>query len=311
MESNALEGIKLNWNPDTTIALNFAIAFIMFGVALGLNKENFIELFRHPKPTLTGIFSQFVLLPFFTFILVWIFNPLPGLALGMILVAACPGGNVSNFFSSIGKGNVALSVSLTIAASLLAVIFTPLNFEFWGGMLDNTSGLMKKVNINFFQMARLVFFAIALPLIIGIITKEKLPAITKKIKAPIKYISFIILIAIIALAFASNYKLFLAYYHYIIALVFVHNALALAIGYYFSRLMILSKRDTRSITIETGIQNSALGLLIIFSIFNGQGGMALIAAWWGIWHIISGFAISQFFIFREAQEAKNATTILR
>ena len=128
---------------------------------------------------------------------------------------------------------------------------------------------------------------------------------------PIKYISFIILIAIIALAFASNYKLFLAHYHYIIALVLVHNALALAIGYYFSRLMKLSKRDTRSITIETGIQNSALGLLIIFSVFNGQGGMALIAAWWGIWHIISGFAISQFFIFREAQATKNATTILR
>lgn len=311
MESDVLEGVKLHWNPDTTIALNFAIAFIMFGVALGLNKENFIELFKHPKPTLTGIFSQFVLLPFFTFILVWIFNPLPGLALGMILVAACPGGNLSNFFTSIGKGNVALSVSLTIVASLLAVIFTPLNFEFWGGMLDNTSGLLKKVNINFFQMAQLVFFAIALPLIIGIVTKEKLPALTKKIQVPIKYISFIILVAIIAVAFASNYELFLAYYHYIIALVLVHNALALAIGYYFSRLMKLNTRDTRSVTIETGIQNSALGLLIIFSVFNGQGGMALIAAWWGIWHIISGFAISQFFIFREAQAAKNTTTILQ
>jgi len=298
MEADVLDGVKLNWNSETTVALKFAIAFIMFGVALGLSKENFIELFKNPKPTLTGIISQFILLPLFTFVLVWLFNPLPGLALGMILVAACPGGNLSNFFSSIGKGNVALSISLTVAASFLAVILTPINFEFWGGMLDNTAPLLKKVNINFLQMMGLVFFTIALPLILGFLFKEKFPAITGKIIKPIKYASFIILIAIIVLAFTSNYQLFLKYYHLIIGLVLIHNALALAIGYYFSRIMKVSNQDTRAITIETGIQNSSLGLLIIFSVFNGQGGMALIAAWWGIWHIISGFAISQFFAYQ-------------
>ena len=303
MDTDVLDGVKLNWNPETTIALNFAIAFIMFGVALGLTRKNFVDLFRNPKPTLTGIFSQFVLLPLFTFILVWLFEPLPGLALGMILVAACPGGNLSNFFSSIGKGNVALSISLTIAASFLAVILTPVNFEFWGGMLSNTSSLLKKVNIDFFQMVRLVFFTIALPLILGFFFKERFPGITAKIMKPIKYLSFMILIGIIVMAFASNYELFVEYYHYIIALVLIHNALALGIGYYFSRIMKVSQQDTRAITIETGIQNSGLGLLIIFTVFNGQGGMALIAAWWGIWHIISGFAISQYFAFRSRQPA--------
>ena len=298
METDALEHVKLNWSPDTTFALNFAIAFIMFGVSLGLKKENFIDLFKNPKPTLTGIISQFVLLPFFTFILVWLIHPIPGLALGMILVAACPGGNVSNFFSSIGKGNVALSISLTVAASFLAVLFTPFNFEFYGGLLDNTASLLKLVNINFLEMAQIVFFTIALPLVLGFVFKDRLPWLTEKIRNPIKYISFLILIAIIVLAFSSNYVLFLKYYHYVIALVLLHNALALGIGYYFSRLMKNNQMDTRTITIETGIQNSGLGLLIIFTVFNGQGGMALIAAWWGIWHIISGFAISQFFAYR-------------
>jgi BASS family bile acid:Na+ symporter len=303
MNTDALENVKLNWNPDTTIALNFAIGFIMFGVALGLTKSNFIELYKNPRPTLTGIISQFILLPLFTFILVWLFKPLPGLALGMILVAACPGGNVSNFFSALGKGNVALSVSLTAMASLLAVVFTPFNFEFWGGMLDNTSTLIKKVDISFFQMVKLVFFTIALPLIIGLIFKVKFPALTAKIDKPVRYLSFLILMAIIALAFASNYELFLKYYHYVIALVLVHNALALAIGYFFSRMMHNNAQDTRSITFETGIQNSGLGLLIIFTVFKGQGGMALIAAWWGIWHIISGFAVSQYFAYKSAQPA--------
>lgn len=307
METDPLEGVKLNWSDDTTLALNFAIAFIMFGVALGLTKQNFIDLFKSPKPALTGIISQFVLLPFFTFLLVWIVNPLPGLALGMILVAACPGGNLSNFFSSIGKANVALSISLTIAASLLAVIFTPFNFEFYGGMLDDTSSILTKVNISFFDMAKIVFFIIGLPLIAGILFREKFPEMTKKIQKIIRYISFLILIALTALAFVANYELFLEYYHYIIALVLVHNALAFSVGYIFSRIMKLNIPDSRSITIETGIQNSALGLVIIFSFFDGYGAMALIAGWWGIWHIISGFAISQFFVFREARLTKTAT----
>jgi BASS family bile acid:Na+ symporter len=311
MEANPLDGVELNWSDDTTIALNFAIAIIMFGVALGLTKKNFIDLFKSPKPALTGIVSQFVLLPLFTFLLVWVVNPLPGLGLGMILVAACPGGNLSNFFSSIGKANVALSISLTVAASFLAVIFTPLNFEFYGGMLDNTSGILKEVNINFFQMAQLVFFTIALPLILGVLFRDKLPALTEKIKKPIKYISFLILIALTVLAFAANYSLFLRYYQYIIALVLAHNALALAVGYTFSRIMKLNKPDSRSITIETGIQNSALGLVIIFSFFDGYGAMALIAGWWGVWHIISGFAISQFFVYREARLTKAATVSVK
>lgn len=310
MEADPLDGVKLNWSDDTTIALNFAIAFIMFGVALGLTKQNFIDLFKNPKPTLTGIVSQFVLLPLFTFLLVWLINPHPGLALGMILVAACPGGNLSNFFSSIGKANVALSISLTVAASFLAVIFTPLNFEFWGGMLNNTTGLLKKVNISFFEMMETVFFIIALPLVAGVLFREKFPTATEKIKKVIKYISFLILIALTILAFAANYALFLEYYHYIIALVLAHNALALSVGYVFSRIMKLSKADSRSITIETGIQNSALGLVIIFSFFDGHGAMALIAGWWGIWHIISGFAISQFFVFREARLTKTTTVVV-
>jgi bile acid:Na+ symporter, BASS family len=297
MEPEVLDNVQLNWNPNTTIALNFAIGFIMFGVSLGLEKENFINIFRNPKATLTGIISQFILLPFFTFILIWLLNPIPWLALGMILVAACPGGNVSNFFSSVGKGNVALSVSLTIAASFLAVILTPINFEFYGGLSESTSPLLKMVDINFFDMAKLVFFTIALPLVIGFIFKQKLPLQSEKIKSPVKYISFVILIAIIVLAFSSNYELFLKYYHYVIILVLLHNALALAVGYYFSRIMKINRQDTRSVTIETGIQNSGLGLLIIFTVFNGQGGMALIAAWWGIWHIISGFAVSQYFAY--------------
>jgi len=115
--------------------------------------------------------------------------------------------------------------------------------------------------------------------------------------------SFLILLAIIALAFKNNFSLFLEYYDYVIYIVLLHNALALATGYFFSRGLKNSPADVRSITIETGIQNSGLGLIIIFNFFDGHGGMAIITAWWGIWHIISGFIISKIFSFRMAYAA--------
>ncbi|MDW7693462.1 bile acid:sodium symporter family protein [Flammeovirgaceae bacterium SG7u.111] len=299
-EGDVLEGVRLEFNDGNLLLLNLSIALIMFGVALSLKKENFLDVVKHPRAVLTGIVSQFILLPIVTFLLVWFSDPLPGLALGMILVAACPGGNLSNFFSFLGKGNVALSISLTTVASLAAIIFTPLNLQFWGSILGSTNSLLRKVDIEFVEMFQTVAMIIAVPLILGVFVNEKFPRISALIQKPLKYISVLILVAILVIAFTKNYNLFLQYYHYIIMLVVFHNGLALATGYLFSKIVGNSSQDTRSITIETGIQNSGLGLVIIFTFFDGQGGMALITAWWGIWHIISGFAISQFFAYRVA-----------
>ena len=128
-----LTNVSIDFSEDSLTLLNFSIAFIMFGVAMSINRKEFQEIGRNPKSVLIGASSQFILLPAVTFLLVWLFKPLEGLALGMILVAACPGGNVSNFFSQLSKGNVALSVSLTGVATILASFMTPINFSFWGG----------------------------------------------------------------------------------------------------------------------------------------------------------------------------------
>lgn len=293
-----LSDVQVNFSEGGLLALNISIAFIMFGVALSLKRENFKEVARNPRATVTGVLSQFVLLPALTFLLVWIIKPLPGLALGMILVAACPGGNVSNFFSLLAKGNVALSVSLTVIATLLASFMTPLNFELWGGILPYTSALLKSINLNFLDMLETVTVILAIPLVLGIWFAKQFPKITNKISKPIKYISFFILIGIIILAFYNNFQLFLDYYHYVFLIVLLHNAVALAGGFYFSKLMGNSFIDNRSISIETGIQNSGLGLILIFNFFDGHGGMAIITAWWGIWHIISGFIISKVYSYR-------------
>lgn len=290
---NDLDQIRLDFDESNLFLLNLSIAFIMFGVSLGLDTSNFKTIIKYPRAAITGSASQFLLLPALTFLLVWILKPHPSLAMGMILVAACPGGNVSNFFSFIAKGNVALSVSLTMLASCLSIIMTPLNIEFWGGFLERKQNI--NIEISFLQLMQTIVLIIGIPLALGMLTRRFFPRFSEKAQQVTKYLSFLILLAIISMAFLKNYELFLDYYQYIVLLVLSHNAVALLSGYYFSKFLKNTERDTRTITIETGIQNSGLGLVLIFNFFDGQGGMALITAWWGIWHILSGFIISQYF----------------
>lgn len=286
--------LHLDFNEDNLIALNISIAIIMFGVALGIDKQKFIEITKNPKSVFVGVFSQFLLLPALTFILILIARPFPELALGMILVAACPGGNVSNFYSSISNGNIALSISLTAIATVGAVFMTPINFTFWSELyLNKNSDLV--IELDFWNMLKTVSIILGIPLILGVWFASKFKAATLKIIKPIKILSFLILVGIIVIAFSKNVDIFMEYYQYIIYLVFIHNAIALLSGFYLAKFFKLPISDQRTISIETGIQNSGLALVIVFGMFNGNGGMALIAAWWGIWHIISGFILAMIF----------------
>lgn len=286
--------LHLNFNEDNLLALNISIAIIMFGVALGIDKQKFIEIKREPKSVFTGVFSQFLLLPALTFLLILIARPLPEIALGMILVAACPGGNVSNFYSSISNGNIALSISLTAIATVGAVFMTPINFTFWSELyLNKNSDLV--IELEFWSMLKTVSIILGIPLVLGLWFASKFKKATAKILKPIKILSFLILVAIIVLAFTKNVDIFKEYYHYIIYIVLIHNAIALLSGFYLAKMLKLPIEDQRTISIETGIQNSGLALVIVFGMFNGNGGMALIAAWWGIWHIISGFVMAMIF----------------
>jgi len=301
----AFDSIRLNFSPASLHALNFAIAFVMFGVALEIKLVHFKKLLLNPVSAIIGFVSQFLMLPFLTFLLVIALRDYitPTIALGMILVAACPGGNISNFISSLSKGNVALSVSLTAIATMGAIIFTPLNFAIWGKLaigFFNTHGsaaLVRPIEIDAIQMFRTVFIILGVPIILGIFTNEKFPKFTSRILKPIKTISIIIFSAVVVLALAKNFVYFKMVIQYIFLIVLAHNALAFSSGYLLPAIFKRPLVDRKTISIETGIQNSGLALVLIFNprIFPPElelGGMAIIAAWWGIWHIVAGMFIA-------------------
>jgi BASS family bile acid:Na+ symporter len=289
---NALDSVQLNFSPDNLLGLNIALAIIMYGVALELKWADFQYLVQNPKGFAVGIFSQFFVLPFLTWVLIMLLNPPSSIALGMFLVAACPGGNVSNFLTSLAKGNVALSVSLTAVSSVAAIFLTPFNFSFWAGHYPPTSQLLQEVQLDTLEVFLTIGLILGIPLILGILTTSKLPEISKKLAKAIKPLSLVIFGALVLLALLGNFDLFKTYIGAIFLWVLAHNFLGLAGGYLTAKLARLPFKDVKTISIETGIQNSGLGLVLIFSFFAGLGGMALITAWWGIWHLISGIILA-------------------
>lgn len=287
-----IDEVMLNFSPTSLQILNAVLAIVMFSIAIDLKPSDFKKLARDPKPLLTGLASQFLVLPALTFCLVLATTPRPSIALGLMLVAACPGGNISNFITHRAGGNAALSVSMTAFATIFAILLTPINIAFWGSLYEPTRAILRQTSIDPVSVAITVGVMLVLPLCLGVMLNAKRPDITRRLRTPLQYLSMGIFIAFVVLALAANWALFLEYAEAVAALVIAHNALALGAGFAVATLAGLSAFDRRAIMIETGIQNSGLGLILIFGFFSGLGGMAVVAAFWGIWHAVSGLALA-------------------
>ena len=287
-----IDDAVLDFSASSLTLLNAILAVVMFSIAIDLKLSDFKVLARSPKPVLVGLASQFLLLPALTYLLVIVAQPRPSVALGLILVAACPGGNISNFITHRAGGNAALSVSMTAIATVGAILLTPLNIAFWGSLYAPTAEILRATSIDPVSIAVTVGLMLVLPLVLGILLNARRPDLTRRIRRPLQWLSMAIFLAFIAVALASNWGLFLTFGTTIAGLVILHNALGLGGGYALATLMGLSPYDRRAVTIETGIQNSGLGLVLIFSFFGGLGGMAIVAGFWGVWHAISGLALA-------------------
>ncbi|MBX2968386.1 MAG: bile acid:sodium symporter family protein [Cyclobacteriaceae bacterium] len=292
---------KLNFSPASLQVLNVCIGIIMFGVALSIKPEHFYQLKHQKKALFTGLASQYLLLPLLTYLLLLVITPSPGIALGMILVASCPGGNVSNFFTLLSRGNVALSVTLTAFSSLLAFVITPANFFFWSSLAGYKS-LLRSFEIDFMDLFINMILILLLPLVLGMLVNRFFPNVSEKISKPVRTTSILILIGFIVVTLYFNAAAFRDYILLVFWLVVFHNGLALSGGYGLSWLLKNDNKVHRAVAIETGIQNSGLALVLIFTFFNGNGYMALIAAWWGVWHLVSGFIFAYMFQRKSIQQ---------
>jgi bile acid:Na+ symporter, BASS family len=288
---NEFDYIKINFNEGQIDLLNFCLAFLMFGVALEIDLTQFRSLFKRPKAIFVGLSAQFLLLPLITLLLIAILKPSPSIMAGMLLIAACPGGNVSSYAAHLAKANIPLSILLSAISSLTCVVTTPAIFKLFSSIVG--SDVMTGFDISFLDMASAMVKIVLLPLILGLLSRKMFFNLTEKLLPFIKSISFIIFIGFIIAALASNLDNLMNYIHIVFFIVIIHNTLGLILGYLSARWLGLGIADARTVSIEAGIQNSGLALVLIFNFFHGNGGMSLIAAWWSVWHLISALSIAK------------------
>lgn len=309
----SLDTLNINLGSGEMVIVNFILAFVMFGVALSIRVSTFKSILKKPKSVVIGLMLQWFGLPALTCLLTIALNPLitPMVALGMILVSSCPGGNVSNFLSSLSKGNVELSVSMTAITTLFASIITPFNFWFWGTHYCKFAAIRNNIptlDIPFSEMLSQIILILGFPIVLGLLCSHYFPKLSKKIIKPSQILSIICFVAMVVVSmtqvlsgFEQRWEVYAAILSALVIVV-IHNLTALCAGYYGGKLVKAPTKDCRTLAIEIGIQNSGLALALLFNpaIFapeqwKSNGGMVIVAALWGIWHIISGLVISKIF----------------
>ncbi|MHB1096478.1 MAG: bile acid:sodium symporter family protein [Gemmatimonadaceae bacterium] len=291
---SGIDAVRLNFSPATLHLLNAILGIVMFGVALDLKSEDFRRVLDRPRPVLIGLAGHYVVFPAVTFLLVLAIKPPPSVALGMMLVASCPAGNISNFLVHLAKGNTALSVSISSTSTVLAVVATPLVLRFWGSMYAPTRAILRAVAVDPVEMFVTIFLLLGLPLAAGMFVQRRWPGFADRVRTPMKRLSIGIFVAFLVLALAANWQYFVKYVGRVVVAVVLHNAIALTTGYWTAAGFGLPVRDRRAVSFEVGIQNSGLGLILVFTFFGGLGGAAIVAAWWGIWHVVAGLSLATY-----------------
>lgn len=286
-----IDQVQLDFDPSSLFLLNVVLGFVMFGIALDLTVADFKRVISEPRAVIVGLVGQLLLLPAMTFLLILAIEPHPSIALGMMLVAACPGGNMSNFFTHLSRGNSGLSISMTSVVTLTAVLATPFNVAFWGSKYAPTAAILTEVHVDPVKMVTIIAMLLAVPIALGMSVRAKWPEAAGRWAKRFKVFSLVAFAAFVVIALGKNFDPFLNHIDKVFFLVLLHNGVALALGYMLASMSGLEERDRRAITIEVGIQNSGLGLVLIFNFFAGLGGMAVIAAWWGVWHLVAGLIL--------------------
>ena len=283
------------------ILLSLVLATMVFSVALELRLEDFRRVAQTPKAVICGLIPQFILLPVGTWLAtLWLDLP-PNIEAAMILVAACPGGSLSNVVTHLGRGNTALSVSISAVASVIALFATPFHFSWMIAANPSTAAWLQQLSIDASGIWLSLLILLGLPLSLGLWASHRMPLITQRIRKPLGNFAIAALLAFIVAGLIKERQLLTLGLLPTLLLVVLHNASGLFLGWLTSWVMRVSEYDRRAVVIEGGMQNSGLALGIIAVQFNSDLGMVTLASLWGIWHIISGMGLAYYWRRKDAR----------
>ncbi len=260
-------------NIVTDVILPLALAFIMFVLGLGLTGTDFSRVIKQPRDFFVGALSQVILLPVIAFILVKIWPIAPELAIGVMIIAAAPGGVTSNLLTSFAKGDVALSISLTAIISLFSVITIPFivltSVELLGG-----SNITQ--DISLFSMSRDMFLIVTVPVILGMLLRKFSSGVALKLEPIAKKVSIALFVLVLLGAIAAERENVISYFAQAGPITLILNVVMMIVAYYVAQFLASGTKQKKCITIECGLQNGTLAIFVATSIFGG--GMYVIPA---------------------------------
>ena len=284
--------MEVNLGTTGVIVLNLISACVMFGVALPLKVEDFTRIIKKPKAPVVGMVAQFMLLPGLSTLAAYLLNVPGEYAAGMILIACCPGGSISNLVTYLARGNVAVSVSMSAASSVMAIFMTPLNFAFYGSLLPQTRDMIQSIALDASNILFLIITILAIPMMAGMYIGNRFPQFVANAEKPFRILTFTVLLVVVLGILSQNLEA-LKLFGFMLATILVgQNAMAMLVGYLSARMTGLPVADRRAITFEVGIQNSVLGVAIIVTFYPDMFGMLQIVGMWGMWHLISGLTLA-------------------
>lgn len=285
------------------LILSLVLATMVFSVALELKVEDFKRVAQTPKAVVCGLIPQFILLPVGTWVATLLLDLPPNVEAAMILVASCPGGSLSNVITHFGRGNTALSVSVSAVASVIALFATPFNFSWMVASNPATASWLRTLEIDPSGIWVSLLVLLALPMALGLFVAYRFPRATQRLQKPLAHFSLVALLAFIVIGLIKERQLLTLGLLSTLLIVVLHNASGLFFGWITSKVMGVSERDRRAVMIEGGMQNSGLALGIIAVQFGSDLGMVIIASLWGIWHIVSGLSLAFFWRRKDARSA--------
>jgi len=260
-------------NIVTDIFLPLALAFIMLVLGLGLTGADFLRVIKQPRDFFVGALSQIILLPIVAFILVKIWPMAPELAIGVIIIAAAPGGVTSNLLTSFAKGDVALSISLTAIISLLCVFTIPFIVLTSIELLGYVSLVQ---DVSLISMASNMFLIVTVPVILGMLLRRFVSSMALRFESIAKKISIALFVLVLLGAIAAERENIVTYFAQAGLITLLLNVVMMIVAYYIAQLLSSGTKQRRCITIECGLQNGTLAIFVATSIFGG--GMYVIPA---------------------------------
>lgn len=287
-----LDQLSIELPESLQLAVKIVVGLFLFGVALDTRAEDLREVVRRPGVMAVGLLAQYAVAPGLALLLTLALDVRGSVAIGMLLVACCPAGNLSNLLTHRARGDVALSISLTGLSNLAALVLTPVTFAFWCGLNPAAADLLRDISIDPWTLMAEVALLIGLPFALGMVAAWRRPALAARARKVVEPGALVLLLVVVVGGAAAQLDVLATYVGLVVVPIVAHNAMALGVGYATGRACRLPPAGVRAMTFELGVRNTALGVVLALAFFSDLGGVVLVAALWGLWDVATGLALA-------------------